>query len=238
MRELALNILDITENSVKAKATLIEITVKEEGNLMTVIIKDNGCGMSESFAQKVLDPFTTTRTTRKVGLGLPLLKMAADSTGGSLEIKSIHREDDPLNCGTAVKALFFTDHIDCPPLGDIVSTVVLLIQNAPFAPRYVYRHTKDGKESFLDTEFLDKFLSYKETKYPFIKIKDYIIDCGLHIDRTALIFATVLFLVSFCVQLFSIPYMEKEKRNYRFYALMNLFNFSALDSVVVIAVTS
>ena len=154
MKELSLNILDIAQNSVKAEATFIEILIAEEGPKMELTIRDNGYGMKEEFLRNVLDPFTTTRTTRKVGLGLPLLKMAAESTGGSLQISSIHRDEDEKRCGTAVKATFFTDHIDCPPLGDIVSTVVLLVQNAPFSPRYLYRHTKDGKESLLDTEEL------------------------------------------------------------------------------------
>ena len=158
MKELSLNVLDVAQNSVKAESSRIEILIEEVGTRMTLTIKDNGYGMKADFLENVLDPFTTTRTTRKVGLGLPLLKMAAEGTGGSLEIRSVHREDDPSNCGTDVKAVFFTDHIDCPPLGDIVSTMVLLIQNAPFTPRYVYLHTKDGKESFLDTEELHRQL--------------------------------------------------------------------------------
>ena len=82
MREIALNILDIVENSVKAGATLITVTVECHDNLLKVEIGDNGCGMDAEFAARVLDPFTTTRTTRKVGMGLPLFKMAAEMAAG------------------------------------------------------------------------------------------------------------------------------------------------------------
>ena len=161
MKELSLNILDVAQNSVKAEATLIEILIDEAGPRLSLTIKDNGYGMKADFLERVLDPFTTTRTTRKVGLGLPLLKMAAEATGGGLEIRSVHRSDDSIECGTVVSALFYTDHIDCPPLGDIASTLVLLVQNAPFAPRYVYRHTKDGKECVLDTDELHEQLGWE-----------------------------------------------------------------------------
>ena len=86
MKELSLNILDIAQNSVKAEATFIEILIDEQGPKMELTIKDNGYGMNAAFLSKVLDPFTTTRTTRKVGLGLPLLKMAAEATGGGIKL--------------------------------------------------------------------------------------------------------------------------------------------------------
>ena len=88
MKELSLNILDIAENSVKAKATLTEILIDENENVLTITIRDNGCGMKEDFLRNVSDPFTTTRTTRKVGLGIPLFKLAAENTGGSFYITS------------------------------------------------------------------------------------------------------------------------------------------------------
>ncbi|MBO4276882.1 MAG: sensor histidine kinase [Clostridia bacterium] len=157
MKELSLNILDIAQNSVKAGAKNIFISLAEEDGRLTFKITDDGCGMSADFLAKVLDPFTTTRTTRKVGLGLPLLKMAAEATGGTLEITS----RDSAVCadhGTEVTATFFTRHIDCPPLGDIVSTVVLLLQNAPFEPRYVYTHSKGENVFSLDTDELHEQL--------------------------------------------------------------------------------
>ena len=88
MKELSLNILDIAENSVKAKATLTEILLDETDNKLTLTIKDNGCGMTAEILANVTDPFCTTRTTRKVGLGLPFLKLQAEQTGGNLKIAS------------------------------------------------------------------------------------------------------------------------------------------------------
>ena len=88
MKELSLNILDIAENSLKAGATLVGIDVTEEKDTLTVTVSDNGCGMTEEFLKTVTDPFSTTRTTRKVGLGIPLLKMEAEQTGGSFSIMS------------------------------------------------------------------------------------------------------------------------------------------------------
>ena len=157
MKELSLNILDIAQNSVKAGANNIEISIEEENGRLVFTITDDGCGMTRDFLQNVLDPFTTTRTTRKVGLGLPLLKMAAEATEGTLEIES-RSEKEFEDHGTTVKAVFNTGHIDCPPLGDIASTVTLLLQNAPFAPRYVYTHAKNGKSFTLDTDDLHEQL--------------------------------------------------------------------------------
>ena len=93
MKEISLNILDITENSVKAGATLTEIYVDEAGDKLTLTIKDDGCGMNEETVKSVTDPFYTTRKTRKVGLGIPLLKLACEQTGGSLSITSSVDED-------------------------------------------------------------------------------------------------------------------------------------------------
>ena len=121
MRELSLNLLDIAENSVKAKATLIEITVTVKANLLTFVIKDNGCGMDEAFLAKVTDPFTTTRTTRKVGMGIPLLKMIAEMSGGEFAITS------EKGVGTTTSATFQLDHIDRPPLGDLADSIVALV---------------------------------------------------------------------------------------------------------------
>ena len=88
MKEISLNILDIAENSVKAGAPLTEIYVDETGDELILTIKDNGCGMDEETVKAVTDPFYTTRKTRKVGLGIPLLKLACEQTGGSLTITS------------------------------------------------------------------------------------------------------------------------------------------------------
>ena len=142
MREIALNILDIAENSVKAKASLIEITVTAADNILTVTITDNGTGMSKDFLEKVTDPFTTTRTTRKVGMGIPLFKDAAEMTGGSFEIES-----EP-GRGTRVTARFVIDSIDRAPLGDISDTAVTLL--GPDID-FVWVYTVNGRSFTFDT---------------------------------------------------------------------------------------
>lgn len=153
MKELSLNILDITENSVKAGATLTEITLEETEEVLSITISDNGCGMSEEILKGVTDPFYTTRTTRKVGLGLPLLKMAASMTGGDLTIESKTAEESPDSHGTRVTANFYKNHIDFTPLGDVVSSVVTLIQGHPDTDFLFTHNFEDGKVS-LDTREL------------------------------------------------------------------------------------
>ena len=149
MKELSLNILDITENSVKAGATLTEISITESENKLVISIKDDGCGMSEDIVRSVVDPFYTTRTTRKVGMGVPLFKMAAEQTGGKLEIIS----DTGENHGTTVTAYFYKDHLDFTPLGDVISTVTTLIQGHPDTD-FLFTHLIDDKEIRLDTREL------------------------------------------------------------------------------------
>lgn len=129
MKELSLNILDVAKNSTAAGASLVEISLLLSDNgMLTLSIVDNGCGMSEETLQGVTNPFYTTRTTRKVGMGLPLLKMAAEMTGGTLSITS---SDKAGESGTSLVATFDTNSIDCMPLGDIVSTVCILIAGSP-----------------------------------------------------------------------------------------------------------
>lgn len=108
MKELSLHILDIAENSAKAGAGLIGISITEKGGILTLRITDDGCGMKPEMLSRVTDPFTTSRTTRKVGLGLPLLRLAAEQTGGSLEITSRHIDEFPEDHGTVVTAVFDT----------------------------------------------------------------------------------------------------------------------------------
>lgn len=123
MRELSLNILDIAQNSIAAGASLTEIVVEENTAEKTLLIGiyDNGKGMTEEQVRNVQDPFFTTRTTRKVGMGIPLFKMAAEQTGGSFSIKS-----QP-GVGTRVEARFKTDSIDFTPLGDMSSTIATIV---------------------------------------------------------------------------------------------------------------
>lgn len=153
MKELSLNILDITENSVKAGATLTEIIVTEKGSELVISIKDNGSGMSEDVVKSVTDPFYTTRTTRKVGLGIPLFKLAAEQTGGRIEIFS----DTGENHGTVISAYFNKNHLDFTPLGDVISSILTLIQGHPEVD-FIFIHSFDEKNVCLDTRELRSVL--------------------------------------------------------------------------------
>ena len=146
MRELSLNILDVAQNSITAGASLITIEVAENtvDKTMLIGIYDNGKGMSEEQVKSVIDPFFTTRTTRKVGMGIPLFKMAAEQTGGGLEIES------EIGVGTNVRASFKTDSVDFTPLGDIASTVQMLITMNTDRD-FVYKHTVNEREFIADT---------------------------------------------------------------------------------------
>lgn len=157
MKELSLNILDIAENSVKAKATLTEIKIVEEGDKLTLTIKDDGCGMTDEILKTVTNPFYTTRTTRKVGMGLPLLKLEAELTGGNLSISSKHISEYPDEHGTVVTAVFYKNHIDCTPLGDVVASITTLIQGHPDTD-FLFNHKKEEREVLLDTRELRQVL--------------------------------------------------------------------------------
>ena len=153
MKELSLHILDIAENSVKAGASLIEISVSEDENknLLDIEIKDNGCGMSEEFLKRVKDPFSTTRTTRRVGMGLSLFEAAAEQCGGKLDIESKE------GVGTDVFVTFTLNHIDRAPLGDMAGTLETLIGGSPDKD-FIYRYRKNGKEFVLNTAALRETL--------------------------------------------------------------------------------
>ncbi len=153
MKELSLNILDIAENSVKAKATLTEIIIKEDDHSLELSIIDNGCGMTQETVKNVTNPFYTTRTTRSVGLGLPFLKLAAEQTGGSLTIESSVGE----NHGTKVCARFLKDHLDFTPLGDVISSIVTLIQGHPDTD-FRFEHTNGNLKVDMDTRELREIL--------------------------------------------------------------------------------
>ncbi len=146
MQELSLNVLDVAENSVRADASLVEITVEEDtaAGWLTIVIRDNGRGMTPEQVQTVIDPFYTTRTTRKVGLGVPFFRMAAQLSGGDLTIQSRVEE------GTAVTATFGLTSIDRMPLGDINGTIATLVQCNPGID-WLYTRRKDGREMVMDT---------------------------------------------------------------------------------------
>lgn len=153
MRELSLNVMDIVQNSISAGADLIKIDVCENQKTDSLVIKisDNGCGMNENQVKSVFSPFFTTCTTRKVGLGIPLFKMEAEMTGGNLKI------DSEKDVGTVVTAEFVPSHIDMIPLGDINSTVILLIA-CNEDRNFVFRHKIDSREFTLDTKKLRSVL--------------------------------------------------------------------------------
>ena len=157
MKELSLNILDIAQNSVKAGADRIDISLEEGADTLAITITDNGCGMSADFLAAVTDPFTTTRTTRSVGLGIPLFKLAAEQTGGSFSITSRSAETSPGDHGTAVTAVFKKNNIDFTPLGDVISTIVTLIQGSPDI-RWIYTHSTPDGAVVLDTDELKAVL--------------------------------------------------------------------------------
>ena len=115
MPEISLNVLDVAENSVRAKAShvLIDVSASTAEDRLTIVIEDDGCGMTEEQVNRVIDPFFTTRTTRRVGLGVPFYKMAAELSGGSFSIKS-----QP-GVGTTTTAVFVLSSVDRMPLGDM-----------------------------------------------------------------------------------------------------------------------
>ena len=153
MTEISLNILDVAENSTKAGAALVTITVDAdfEADQLTVSIEDNGCGMTPEQVERVTDPFFTSRTTRKVGLGVPFFKYAAESTGGSFQIEST------VGVGTTVTATFTLSHIDRMPLGDISSTIHTLVVYHPDTD-FVYHYRYNGKSFTMDTREFKEIL--------------------------------------------------------------------------------
>lgn len=153
MRELSLNVMDVAQNSVRADAHLVTITVTESDkeDSLKISIADDGCGMTEEQVSQVIDPFFTTRTTRKVGLGVPLFKLSAEQTGGSFSIES------EVGKGTCTTASYVKSHVDMTPLGDINSTVSILIRCNPDID-FVFTHQTDNGSFTLDTRELREVL--------------------------------------------------------------------------------
>lgn len=147
MKELALHILDVAENGIAAGADRLEITIEESrrANRMVIVIEDNGRGVPPDIMGRITDPFYTTRTTRRVGLGLSLFENTANQCDGALKIES-----EP-GGGTRVTASMAYDHIDRPPLGDMASTLMTLIYGNPDVA-LVCRYRADDTEVVVDTE--------------------------------------------------------------------------------------
>ncbi len=165
MEEISLHVLDIAENSINSGATELAITIEElpGDGLLSVSIADDGGGIASDMLPKVADPFTTSRTTRKVGLGLAFLQEACCSAGGNLQVRSDCR-------GTVVAATFQYGHIDRPPLGDMASTLVVLVATKP-GLRVSYRHDVGDRTFEFDTKQLDEWfgdLGEKQQRSPVV----------------------------------------------------------------------
>jgi hypothetical protein len=164
MYELSLNILDIAQNSIAADATFIEIDVEENDSANTLVIrvKDNGKGMDEQFLKTVENPFITTRSTRKIGLGISFFKEAAEITGGSIKIESAPGK------GTTITGLFIKDHIDLQPIGDLTGTIIALVSlntGIDFAVRY---KVNENEFIFSTMDVKEMLGEYNELNHPAI----------------------------------------------------------------------
>lgn len=153
MKEIALHILDIAQNSIRAGADEIRITLSESvpDDILSLVIADDGKGMDQETCRKAADPWFTSRTTRKVGMGLPLLKMNASLSGGGMTITS-----EP-GKGTTVTATFGYSHVDRPPLGDVSGTIALLILSNP-SINIIYSHICEGTEWSISTSEIKEVL--------------------------------------------------------------------------------
>ena len=165
--DLSLNILDIVQNSVSARASLIEITVNISNaeDTLTVVIKDNGCGMTDSELMKVVDPFYTTGKFKSVGLGVPFFKMAAQLSGGRFEINSKKGQ------GTEVIAVFVLSSIDRMPLGNMTETIMSVVK-ANRNTDIVYSYTVDSKGFVFDTRQIRKI--FGDIPCDILEVNDFI----------------------------------------------------------------
>jgi hypothetical protein len=153
MRELSLHILDIAQNSIVAGAEILRIAIIEDltNDRLTIRIKDDGRGMDEETVARVVDPFYTTRTTRRVGLGIPMFKASAENCNGKFEIKS------QLGVGTEIDAEFQHSHIDRVPLGNMTDTIVTIVMGSPKMD-LIYTHCVNEKRFCLNTKDIRKTL--------------------------------------------------------------------------------
>ena len=153
MKELAMHVYDLMENSTAANSSLVKLTIRDslKDNVYAFTIEDNGKGMSPEFLAKVTDPYTTSRTTRKVGLGLPLIKMNSENCGGGMKIESA------VGKGTTLNFWFQHNHWDRPPMGDLSGTIVMLCA-AHQDIHIIYRHITDEGEFVFDTDEIHEAL--------------------------------------------------------------------------------
>jgi hypothetical protein len=161
MLELAAHILDIAENSIRAGATLVSIIINEDEkeNLLSIEINDDGSGMSKEEIKKVFDPFYTTKTVRRIGLGVPLLYDAAQRAGGNLHLDSIKGK------GTKLTATFQLDHLDRQPMGDIIGTLITLIAGNCDVD-FLFRHKNNDRQFEMDTRDIRKEIDEIPLNHP------------------------------------------------------------------------
>ncbi|HLN53895.1 MAG TPA: ATP-binding protein [Lentimicrobium sp.] len=164
MKDLSMHMLDIAQNSITANATMLYIEINENNNqnLYSITIKDNGIGMSQDLLTSSLDPFFTTRKTRKVGLGIPLLKQNCERTGGNFLI------DSTVGAGTTVKAEFIRSHPDFMPIGDLSGTIVLLTAANPEIS-FKYLHITKKGQYLYDTNEILKVLDGVSVNEPTVR---------------------------------------------------------------------
>ncbi len=180
MRDISMHILDIAGNSVRAGASLVEVTLTEypENDILMLTVKDDGCGMDKETIAKAMDPFFTSRITRKVGLGIPLLQQNAQQTGGNVFIES-----EP-GKGTLLMAVFTHSHIDRPPMGDLPGTLSLLVSGNPDVD-FSFVHRIAQQEYIFDSRAVKGVLDGVEITQPsvvkFIKemIKENLLEIGV-----------------------------------------------------------
>jgi hypothetical protein len=161
MEELCSHIMDIVTNSITAKAKHIEVSITEDHKkgILILYIKDDGVGMDSDMALKVQDPFFSTKTGRKVGLGIPLLKGTAETTGGSFSLTTA------LGCGAEICASFSINHPDLPPVGKLKDTIlVLIVGNSEID--FAFKYKVDEKEFVLDTSVIKNILGDTPLKSP------------------------------------------------------------------------
>lgn len=171
LRDISLHILDLAQNSVTAGARNIKISVSvsNTGKLLTVEIKDDGCGMSPEFLAAVEDPFTTGRKTRKVGMGIPFFKLACEQAGGSFNITSAAGQ------GTALKGTFETENIDRLPLGDLGDTIICIISSAQDSEISLEIKSQNGAFKFSTLDVKEEIGDMPITEYEILQwIKEFI----------------------------------------------------------------
>lgn len=164
MKDLSLHILDIVQNSIRANAKLIGIEIIEQpgDNQLIITITDDGSGMNPEQLKRAIDPFYTSRTTRKIGLGLSLFRQNAEMTGGTFSIKS------DLGKGTQVTAVFGLNHLDRPIIGDLVGTLLILICTSG-ETNYVFKHQTPFGKFGLDTRDIKQTLENVPLNHPDIR---------------------------------------------------------------------